>query len=515
MASPIKTVVVVGGGAAGWITAGLLAAKHFPQGNDGLKIKVVESPDIPIIGVGEGTWPSMRVTLQKMGINEFDFLRECHASFKQGSKFCRWYTDDQSDFYYHPFDPPEGLHDVNVAEYWLSRTDEKSFSSSVCAQESICEEHLAPKAATSPEYAGFSNYGYHLDAGAFSVFLREHCTKRLGVELIADTMIGIKSRECGSISAVETQRSGDIQGDLFVDCTGFRSLLLGQHYGVKLKSKSDILFQDKALAVQVPYENGAPVQSPTVSTAQAAGWIWDVSLSTRRGIGHVYSSAHMDEEQAIECVRRYLGLEEKVFAKHSIRSLSIGSGYRETFWKKNCVAIGLSAGFLEPLEASALMLIETSANLIADHMPTTHNAMEIISARFNNKMHHLWDRIIHFLKLHYCLSARDEPFWRDNRSPDSMPAELIDDLALWTEQVPWQDGLGAGSELFPAASYQYVLYGMGFSTRPNPRGVSESVSHFSRSQFDGVERNVQRLKALLLSNRDLLDQINIGAQGNA
>lgn len=508
MASPVRKIVIVGGGSAGWITAGLIAAKHLPDGHEGLKVCVIEAPDIPIIGVGEGTWPTMRATLQKIGVSEADFVRQCNASFKQGSKFCRWRNDDPQDFYYHPFDLPEGYHEGNMAEYWLSVHDKVSFSRAVCAQEHICEQHLAPKQVTSPDYGGFANYGYHLDAGAFSVFLRDHCIANLGVEHIPDTMIAIQSADNGDIAAVETKNNGLVAGDLFVDCTGFRALLLGGHYGVGLKSMTDTLFPDTALAVQVPYGESDPVQSATVATAQPAGWIWDVSLSSRRGVGHVYSSAYMNEERAVDCVRSYLGLDEKSLAALSVRKLSIGSGYRKTFWQNNCVAVGLSAGFLEPLEASALMLIETAANTIADHMPTTRDAMDVVSSRFNRRVHGLWERIIHFLKLHYCLSERDEPFWRDNRAEGSMPEGLREDLALWKDQVPGRDEFSTSTEVFPPASYQYVLYGMGFHTAPSPRGVSNQLRAFGAATCDSVSRNAARLAPLLPANHSLLKAIN-------
>ncbi len=507
MTNAIRTVVIVGGGSAGWITAGLLAAKHKADGNLGLKITVIESPDIPTIGVGEGTWPTMRTTLRAIGVSERDFVRCCSVSFKQGSKFCRWHKDDPDDFYYHPFDLPQGFHGGSVAEHWLATPGHRSFSATVCPQETLCERHRAPKLVTSPDYAGFTNYGYHLDAGAFSGFLREHCTQRLGVRHVADTMTGLQAAMNGDIEAIETRENGLIEGDLFIDCTGFHALLIGAHLGVGMKPMSHVLFPDTALAVQSPYDEDAPVQSVTVSTAQPAGWIWDVSLSSRRGIGHVYSSAHMNEDAAVECVRLYLGKDEKSFGKLNVRKLAIGSGYRETFWSRNCVAVGLSAGFLEPLEASALMLIEKSANLIADNMPTTRDAMDIVAKHFNTRLHGLWSHIVHFLKLHYCLSERTEPFWVDNRKPESIPDELMDDLALWAEQVPRPGEFGGPDEVFPAASYQYVLYGMGFPTKPNPRGIPDRLKGFSEGQFATVERNASRLKDMLPSNRELLDTL--------
>jgi tryptophan halogenase len=506
MSESVKNIVIVGGGAAGWLTAGLIAARYY-KSQRGIGVTVIESPDIPTVGVGEGTWPSMRTTLRRMGISEMDFIRTCSASFKQGSKFCRWRKNDPSDFYYHPFDMPDGMEQRNVAEYWLSNPGDRSFSETVCAQERLCEQHLAPKIPTSPDFAGLSNYGYHLDAGAFSEFLKKHCTSNLYVTLIADNMTSVIAAENGDIRAVETQNSGAVEGDLFIDCTGFRALLLGGHFGVPLKSKSDVLFQDTALAVQVPYGEHDPVQSPTVSTAQPAGWIWDVSLSSRRGIGHVYSSNHMNEEQATECVRKYLGLDEKAFGKYSVRKLSIGSGYRETFWKQNCVAVGLSAGFLEPLEASALMLIENCATMIAEEMPATRGEMDTVSTGFNERLHAMWGHIIHFLKLHYCLSERQEPFWRDNRSASTIPEALSADLKLWREHVPGLQDSDTTFDVFPSASYQYVLYGMGYKPVETPR-VADDLRQFSQQKFAGVMKSADQLGAMLSTNRTFLNAIN-------
>ncbi len=504
----IRNVVIVGGGSAGWITAGLLAARHGDKGTGRITVTVIEAPDIPIIGVGEGTWPTMRNTLRTMGVRESDFIRRCSASFKQGSKFRGWRKATANDFYYHPFDLPEGFSEVNLADYWLAGDADQSFSATVCPQETLCEAHLSPKQVTSPDYAGFANYGYHLDAGAFSVFLREHCVEQLGVTHVADRMLEVKAAPGGDILGVSTQQNGVIEGDLFIDCTGFRALLLGEHFGVGLRSRADTLLPDTALAVQVPYGEDDPVQSSTVATAQPAGWIWDVSLSSRRGVGHVYSSNHMDEEAAVECVRRYLGLKEAALADLGVRKLSIGSGHRTVFWKQNCVAIGLSAGFLEPLEASALMLCETSAELVADHLPNNRGAMDIVADRFNRRLDTLWERIIHFLKLHYCLSDRSEPFWQDNRAPCSIPERLTEDLALWRHQSPWREDMDGGAEVFPAASYQYVLYGMGYQTAPASEAQSKAQEALSRDKLEAVRRNAARLGAMLPTNRELLDLIN-------
>ena len=213
--------------------------------------------------------------------------------------------------------------------------------------------------------------------------------------------------ESGDITGVVTKQAGEIAGDLFVDCSGFSSLLLGKTLGVGFKECSDVLFCDTALALQIPYDTpDAPMASHTISTAQAAGWIWDIGLPTRRGTGYVYSSRHTQRgggARDAAALRRSAaqgprGAQDCRFAR------DIG----ETFWKNNCVAVGLAAGFLEPLESSAIVLIELSAKLIAEQMPAYREVMDIVAARFNDVNHYRWGRIIDFLKLHYVLTQRTE-----------------------------------------------------------------------------------------------------------
>ncbi|MEM8683663.1 MAG: tryptophan halogenase family protein [Pseudomonadota bacterium] len=510
MTHQISSVVIVGGGTAGWITAGTIAAKLKAECNAGFSVTLIESPNIPIIGVGEGTWPTMRRTLRDMGIRETDFIRECNASFKQGAKFAKWTTGEEDDYYYHPLVLPQGFQDTNLVPHWLSGSNGKSFSEAVCPQEAVCEQGLAPKQITTPEYAGIANYAYHLNAGTFSEFIKNHCVRELGVRHVLDDVTYVNSRENGDIASVACKEKGEVAGDLFVDCTGFRSLLLGQHFGVPFVSRKDVLFVDTALAVQVPYASGdSDIASHTVSTAQDAGWIWDIGLSTRRGVGHVFSSAHTSEERARQQLRDYLrptvaGVDELEF-----RKIPINPGHRQRFWEGNCVAVGLSAGFLEPLEASALLLVEISARMIAEQFPATRAAMDIVAKRFNQTFLYRWERIIDFLKLHYVLSARtDNKFWTDNRNPDSVPDSLQELMTLWRHQSPWHDDFDRAVEVFPAASYQYVLYGMGFKTEASHLGLSESSRKAAHKHFQSNQRQTEQLRASLPTNRELLNKIH-------
>jgi len=498
--------VIVGGGTAGWLTAAVIAARHQAKMKSGFSVTLVESPNVSIIGVGEGTWPTLRSTLKKVGISETDLFRQCDSAFKQGAKFSRWTTGKDDDEYYHPLMLPQGFTQLNLVPHWLGNDRGRSFCDFVSPQGQLCEQGLAPKMITTPEYEGAANYAYHLDAGKFAPFLQKHCVTKLNVRHVLADVSQVNLAENGDIKSISTTQAGEIAGDLFVDCTGFSSLLLGKTLGVGFKDCSDVLFCDTALAVQVPYDSpDTALSSHTVSTAQESGWIWDIGLPTRRGIGYVYSSRHSSDEQAHDVLLNYIGRQH---ADLPVRKIPIRSGHRETFWKNNCVAVGLAAGFLEPLEASAIVLIELSAKLIAEHMPANRDVMDIVSTRFNDVTHYRWGRIIDFLKLHYVLTKRtDSQFWIDNVDPATIPDRLKNLMKLWQYQSPWFfDEFDRLEEVFPAASYQYVLYGMGFKTEVDPRINSSEES--LASQF--VSENVaitNRLRSQLPKNRDLIRKI--------
>jgi len=283
-----------------------------------------------------------------------------------------------------------------------------------------------------------------------------------------------------------------INADLFIDCTGFSSLLLGQALNVPFKKMDHVLFNDSALAMQVPYdENEQLLASHTIATAQNAGWIWDIGLTHRRGVGHVYSSKFLSDDEAEQNLRNYLGDAANGL---TARKISFESGYREKFWHKNCVAIGMSAGFVEPLEATAIMLVEISARFVAEHMPADTQVMPIVAKRFNEQMDYRWQRIIDFLKLHYMLTKRPEPYWQAHVQPNTIPQTLQEDLLLWGSRGPLIQDFHGALELFPAASYQYVLYGMGFKPDFTKQAYLYS-QHVQAKQI--IERNSQLTQQML------------------
>jgi tryptophan halogenase len=511
-------VVIVGGGTAGWLTAGIIAAKHctantlntLPLSTQQTDVILVESPDVKNLGVGEGTWPTMRDTLRQIGISEHTFLSCCDASFKQASKFVGW-SEGENEHYYHPFMAPAGYGSVSLAQYWSATQVDIDFESWACAQGSICKQNLAPKTAKMSEYAFALNYGYHLNAGKFVKMLHQHCVEKLGVKYIQGHVEHVLSAENGDISEIVLVGGEHIEGDLFIDCSGFAGILIDKHYHIPFKSKQHILFNDTALALQIEHaSDDVPIASCTVATAQKSGWIWDISLQNRRGIGHVFSSAFTNIEQAEDALLSYVQNDPFLASQQlSPRKIKFTPGHRETFWHKNCVAIGVSAGFVEPLEATALVLIEKSAEWISQQLPRDRSAMTILAKRFNLVTHQRWQEIIDFLKLHYVLSKRtDSEYWREHQQKDSIPESLQEALTLWRTQAPGLYESNQRFELFSSASKQYVLYGMSLSGEQTQNAaIHQKEASLIKRLRNETLHTTEKLLSALPTNRQFLSRI--------
>jgi hypothetical protein len=361
------------------------------------------------------------------------------------------------------------------------------------------------------EYAFSLNYGYHLNAGKFVKMLHQHCTEQLGVKYIQGHVEHILPADNGDIAAIVLSDGEQVEGNLFIDCSGFAAILIGKHYQIPFKSKQHILFNDTALALQIDHATDhVPIASCTVATAQESGWIWDIALQNRRGIGHVFSSDFTRAEQAEEALLKYVQNDLYLAAQDiSPRTIKFTPGHRETFWHNNCVAIGVSAGFVEPLEATALVLIEKSAEWISQQLPRERSAMTVLAKRFNTLTLQRWQEIIDFLKLHYVLSKRtDSEYWQQHQQRDSIPESLQDALTLWRTQAPGLYESNQRFELFSSASKQYILYGMG----ANDKQKHTDQLHHKEALFIKRLRNetlhtTEKLLSALPTNRQFLSRI--------
>ncbi|MCI4589493.1 tryptophan 7-halogenase [Sphingobium sp. BYY-5] len=509
-----KTILIVGGGTAGWLTAGYLARRLGADLPGGISIRLVESPEIGILGVGEGTFPTIRRTLAAIGIDEAEMIRRCGASFKQGAKFVHWRNAPGQagpDHYTHPFQVAESPDGLELLPYWLLGLGGAENWDEVCGpQKKAADTGRAPKLQSHPDYVGPLNYAYHFDAVTLAELLRDKAVEN-GVDHMTDRVTEVLVGGDGAIDGVRTAEHGVLKADLYIDCTGFRAELIGKALGMPYRSCRDVLFCDSAMAMQVPYGSADdPIVSYTLSTAQDAGWIWDIGLEKRRGIGHVYSSAHMDDAAAEARLRAYVGPASEQL---EFRKFQFNAGYRETNWHKNCVAIGLSSGFFEPLEATGIVFSEVAANMVANLFPWGGD-FETSARQYNANMLARYQRALDFIKLHYCISERrDSQFWIDNVAPSSIPDSLQELLDRWRFRPPTEMDFDLQVDIFSEMSWQYVLYGMGWKTDLSGKAGVYRYHDDARKAFAEVRRQADFAIANLPSNRDLIRHAHRGAFG--
>lgn len=499
----IKRIAIVGGGTAGWLAANHLGAAL--SANKDVSITLIESPDVPTIGVGEGTVPAIRDSLKKFGIRETDFIRECDATFKHGIKFINWldkYKHGENNYYYHPFDYPFPFGD-DLAPYWLHSKAETHYADVVSAQARLCEAGLAPKKISTPEYQGEATYAYHLNATKFAKLLSKHAASKFSVQHLFANVTNIKCSDDGYITALVTKELGELEFDFYIDATGFASYILGEKLNIPFIDKSDQLFIDSALVVQVPTEENTDIPPYTLSTAHQAGWIWDIALPERRGVGFVYSSKHLGENEARQKFSKYL---KEPGNGLSFKKIPMKVGHRSVFWHKNCVAIGLSQGFVEPLEATAILQADYAAKMLSEQFPRVKKDIDSLAQRYNRALTYSWERVCDFIKMHYCISNRsDSDFWTDNRRPETMSEHLGQQLEHWRRFSPKAQDFFSKFEVFDVENFLYVLYGMNFpTTKP---ALSAGYQERAKAQIKQLHQHSQHLMNELPRHRSLIEKI--------
>ena len=503
-----KSVLIVGGGTAGWMCAAYMAQMLSADLPGGVSITLVESDEIGILGVGEGTFPIIRKTLDRIGIDETDLIRGAEATFKQAIRFEGWRSDPAThpgDWFLHPFQVSSQHTDMDLLPYWLLGAAGKvPWAQASTVQPRVVDAMLAPKLITHPGYAGPLNYAYHFDAVKLAEVVRSRALA-LGVKRIIDTIDDVRLDEHGAIASVQSRAHGDIEADLYIDCTGFRARLIGEALGSEFTSYRDQLFCNRAVAMRVPYGRpDAPIPSCTYASAQGSGWIWDIGLHERRGAGYVYSSDHCSDDAALEALRRHVGPGAEEL-EH--RKLSFEAGFRKVQWHKNCVGIGLSAGFIEPLEATGISFVEIAALILCNLFPWSGD-YELSARQFNAHMTTRYEHVVDFIKLHYFLSERtDTDFWHDNRAPSSASDKLKAKLEQWRHRPPSFLDVDAGHDIFDENSWQYILYGMGFQTDIGARAQSLRYYEDARREFESIRHQSENALSAVPSHRDLVNEI--------
>ncbi len=421
----LKNIVIVGGGSAGWMTAAALSSL-LPKGS--AKLTLIESDKIGTVGVGEATIPDMINFNAMLGINEAEFLKATKGTFKLGIEFIDWGKKGQS--YLHPF----GQHGVDMQgidfhQYWLH--SKASGETAELQDYSICavagERNKFTLPSPNPKSVlSHLRYAYHIDATLYAKYLRDYAEKRdvNRVEGLVETVH--QNAETGDISAVTLEGGQRIDGDFFFDCTGFRALLSEKTLGVSFRDWSHWLPCDTAQTVAT--ERVGPLLPYTKATAKTAGWQWRIPTQHRTGNGHIYSSQYMDDTEARDILLD--GLDSVPMGDP--RKIKFKTGCRESFWTKNCISIGLSAGFLEPLESTSLYLIQMGISRFISLFPTAE-VSTVVRNEYNIQMQKEFDQVRDFIILHYVATERDDsPFWNYCRNMD-IPDTLKRKMDLFQE----------------------------------------------------------------------------------
>ena len=512
-----KKVLVVGGGSSGWTAAAYLNASLNSTGQSVAEVMLVESPDIGKIGVGEATIPNINHVLSVIGINEIDFLKAVDGTFKQSIRFVNW-LHEKPHFYHHPFSRyGPGRSDV-AGKRWLMSDRSVPFMNTISAQPIFCEMGLSPKPYETVDLGVALGYAFHMDATKFAAFLTKHSTDR-GVGHVLANIVDIEMRENGEIEAVRTDSGRRLEADLFVDCTGFAAVLMEKKLKVPWVDCSDWLICDRAITMNVPYDKYYPgkVNPYTTATALSSGWVWDIPLQTRRALGYVHSSAHISIERAEVEMRTMEGSHAKDL---SSRVVNFKVGRRKQQWVSNCVSIGLSGGFIEPLESTGLYLSQIAAELLAEHFPHGDD-MAPLAFRFNRIMANRFYEILDFVNMHYCLTRRrDSEFWKEIGRPERINGRLRAKLDYWRIKPPSTSDFvdqffpGQPTEIIESGelngdnrfaidtgylwnhfSYEAVLYGMDFLREECDRwfGLNRPQPAVNRQVLDAMDKAQEHL----------------------
>lgn len=460
--SDIQSIVIVGGGTAGWLAACYLQRTLDGMSQRAVPITLIETPQIAATGADIATLPTLRNTMQALGLPESALFRAADATPTNGIRFNGWRRGGpaREDSYDHPFDRPLPFSGLAATAHWLNLMQrgltQQPMALACTVQTGLFDGHRSPKLMDSPDYQAPVSYGYHLDGAKLAMLMQQTALQR-GVKHVQGQVLRVHRGEQG-IASVELADGRRHAASFFIDCTGAQALLLQQALGVPWVSYSDWLPCDRI--VSVPLASGhdhEALRSYTTATAQAAGWTWEMDLPGRCGTGHVYASRFCSDDEALHTLGR-LGAGRRPLAAPQLRSMRVGHASR--VWEGNCLALGAAAGCIEPLQSTSLYVVEWLLQLFVDHVAPAGNG-DACRARVNRVCTDLHEELRDFVIAHYALSGRrDTPFWRACTEEAALPPRLAELLALWDSKVPTATDLDRRLSLFGAENWSYLLAGL-------------------------------------------------------
>ncbi len=446
---PITKIVIVGGGTSGWLAAAMLS-QHFKR--ELCRIELVESAEIGIIGIGESTVPPFVGVLRRLGIDEMDFIQATQATYKLGIKFVDW--QDRNQQYFHPFGAlGKRIGNYDFYQCWLKA---RALGDTSALQDfSPCNVMAENGRFFQPEKAqntpiGGANYALHVDAREVALYLRRYAEARGVIRhegLVTQAMQG----ENGFIESVALADGRQLDGDFFIDCTGFKALLIEKQLGATFEDWSRYLPCDRAIAVKT--ESPGAILPYTLATARKAGWTWRIPLRQRVGQGYVYASRFCSDADARSTLLQSLD----GTVTEEPRLVPFMTGHRREIWKHNCLSLGLAAGFIEPLESTSIHLIARGMEFFLRYFPD-RDCDPALLREYNRRMTADYEEVRDFIVLHYSATSReDTPFWRWCKNI-VLPDSLRERIELFRAHGSLREGV---DELFRNTSWQSVFEGMG------------------------------------------------------
>ncbi|MGQ3053652.1 MAG: tryptophan halogenase family protein [Roseateles sp.] len=460
--SDIQSIVIVGGGTTGWLAACYLQRTLDAVSQRALPITLIEPSQVTSIGADMATVPTLRNTMQALGLPESTLFTAADATLTNGIRFKGWHRGDaaQGDSYDHPFDMPMPFSGFAATAHWLNLMQRgltsQPMAEACTVQTALFDGHQSPKLMDSPDYQAPVSYGYQLDAVKLAMLLQQTAQQR-GVRHVRGQVVRVH-RGARGIESVELADGSHHAASFFIDCSGSQSLLLQQGLGVPWVSYADDLPCDRVVTVPLAYaEPHEALRSYTTASAQAAGWTWEMDLQSRRGTGHVYASRFCSDDEAAHTLQA-VGAGQRPLAEPRLQRLRIGHAARA--WEANCLALGTAAGCIEPLQSTSLYLVEWVLQLFVDHVAPSGNS-DRCRGRVNRVFSDLHEELRDFIVAHYALSARrDTPFWRACTEEATLPPRLTELLALWDSKVPTPTDLDRRLSLFGVANWFYLLAGL-------------------------------------------------------